>query len=124
MSARDKRRAPRERHDSVIEIFDKDGKLIAWAGKLVNCSATGACFSAVRHLTVGDQVNARLRLLDKGALDISAHVVWRLKKAVTHLYGIKFDYVQNVYPTGELKEPEYTPYNGHSPAIRPRRGKS
>jgi hypothetical protein len=105
MSANNKRRAARERHDSVLEIFDKSGKHIAWTGTLVDCSETGACFTTTRVLAVGDGVEARLRLLNKGALDISAHIVWRRKAGNASQYGLKFDTVKNIYPSGEFKKP-------------------
>ncbi len=105
MPAKDKRCAARERHDSVLEIFDKFGKHISWTGTLVDCSETGARFISAQLLAVGEKVNARLRLLNKGALDISAYVVWRRKAGKANLYGIKFNSVKNVYPSGELKKP-------------------
>ena len=100
----DHRRAKRDQHDSAIELFGKKGKLIA-VGRLVDFSMSGASFRAELLLAVGAQVRARLRLLEKGTLDISARVVWSRKDAGTNLYGIKFDSIETVYPTGELKRP-------------------
>jgi hypothetical protein len=101
MRSKDNRRAPRKRHNSVIEVFDGSGKVIAWTGKLVDCSETGACFSTVRNLADGERLQARLRLLDRGVLDISAHVIWRRKGLRDSNYGIKFDSVQSVPQAGE-----------------------
>ncbi|OGR44249.1 MAG: hypothetical protein A2X28_01745 [Elusimicrobia bacterium GWA2_56_46] len=85
----------------MLEIFDSSGKLIPWSGRLINFSMSGACFAARQVLAKGDRLSARLRLLNKGALDISAHVVWCRKKENTNLYGIQFDSVKNARPAGE-----------------------
>ena len=105
MPVNDNRRSSREKHDSVLEIFDATGEHIAWTGTLVDCSDTGACFVSGRTLEVGDTVQARLRLLSRGALDISARVVWRRKAGKLNRYGIRFDSVTSVHPSGELKKP-------------------
>ncbi len=104
MRINNNRRAARDQHDSVIELLDKTGKFIAM-GRLVDFSMSGASFRAELPLAVGAQVRARLRLLEKGTLDISARVVWTRKDAGLNLYGIKFDSIEPVYPTGELKRP-------------------
>ena len=104
MRNNDNRRAQRDQHDSAIELFDEFKKLIA-IGKLVDFSMSGASFRAELVLAAGDKVRARLRLLEKGVLDILAHVVWSRKEAGTNLYGIKFDSMETVHPTGELKRP-------------------
>ena len=104
MRNKDHRRAKRDRHDSPIELLDTGGKFIAM-GRLVDFSMSGASFRAELVLAVGAQVRARLRLLEKGTLGISAHVVWSRKDSGTNLYGIKFDSIDTVYPTGELKRP-------------------
>ena len=84
------RRAPRSRHDSALEIYDKDGHFITAVGRLVNFSKTGACFAATKVMAKGEQVLVRLRLLKEGALEASAIVVWARKKTNTVLYGIEF----------------------------------
>ncbi|MBU2572980.1 MAG: PilZ domain-containing protein [Elusimicrobia bacterium] len=98
MPAEDKRRAPRQRHDSVLELYDEFGKLIVGIGKLVDFSMVGACFSTTKLLADGERVNARLRLLQEGVLDISAHVVWSRRQANATLYGIEFDLVRKARP--------------------------
>ena len=103
MRNKDHRRAKRDPHDSAIELF-KAGKLIA-VGRLVDFSMSGASFRAELLLAVGDPVRARLRLLEKGTLDISGRVVWSCKKNGANLYGVRFDSIKTVYPTGELKRP-------------------
>ncbi|MBI4802218.1 MAG: PilZ domain-containing protein [Elusimicrobia bacterium] len=90
----DKRRAPRHRHDSVLEIYDQSGRLIVGVGKLVDFSMVGACFFTTKRLADGERINARLRLLQEGVLDISAHVVWSRKQANAVFYGIEFDLVK------------------------------
>ncbi len=87
----EKRRSPRKRHDSVMEIFDESGHLITGIGRLVDVSATGACFSTTRILEVNHPFRVRLRLLMEGPLEMSAHIVWSRKKNNTILYGIAFD---------------------------------
>lgn len=68
-------------------------------------SVSGASFRAELPLAVGAQVRARIRLLEKGTLDISAQVVGSRKDAGVNLYGIKFDSIEPVFPTRELKRP-------------------
>ncbi len=104
MNNKDKRRAQRERHDSVVEIFSPAGKLLD-SGRLIDFSATGAAFFSVNAMANGARLRLRIRLLEKGVLDISAQVVWTRKEGAGNLYGLKFDSVQNVYPAGELKRP-------------------
>ncbi|OGS47042.1 MAG: hypothetical protein A3J79_06790 [Elusimicrobia bacterium RIFOXYB2_FULL_62_6] len=90
----DKRRAPRHRHDSVLEIRDDSGRLIVGVGKLVDFSMVGACFATTRHFDIGERINARLRLLQEGVLDITAHIVWTRKRENAVLYGIDFDVIK------------------------------
>lgn len=94
----DKRRAPRHRHDSVLEIRDDSGRLIVAVGKLVDFSMVGACFATTKHFEKGERINARLRLLQEGVLDITAHVVWTRKKENTVHYGIDFDVIKKSKP--------------------------
>jgi len=104
MNGKDKRRAPRNKHDSVIEIFDAEGKVAA-TGRLVDFSTVGASFSVGDPVVMPEKFRARLRFIDKGVLEAEARVVRITReKNFTH-YGIKFDSLRNVYPTGELKGP-------------------
>ncbi len=104
MNEKDKRRAPRNKHDSVIEIFDAAGKISA-TGRLSDFSVAGASFSTGNGAALPEKFRARLRFLDKGVLEVEARVVrTRKEKNATH-YGVKFDSIKNVYPTGELKGP-------------------
>lgn len=102
MRPNDKRRAKRDKHDSVVEIFDMSGKLRA-AGRLADYSASGISFTSSEEFAKGDKVSARLRLLDKGVLDVAGEVVWVRKENGRALYGVRFDSVKKVHPTGELK---------------------
>jgi hypothetical protein len=99
MSDKEKRRAPRASHDSVLEIYDSDGHLIIGIGRLVNFSNVGVCFSSTKVLEKGQKVFARIRLLKEGALEVSARVVWVKKRPNSMLYGIEFDTVQRIQPT-------------------------
>ncbi|MCX5785014.1 MAG: PilZ domain-containing protein [Elusimicrobia bacterium] len=104
MNDKDKRRAPRDRHDSVIEIFDAEGKVAA-TGRLVDFSKVGASFSVGNTVVIPAKFRARLRFLSEGVLDVEARVVrTRRERNATH-YGIKFDSLTRVHPNGEFKGP-------------------
>lgn len=98
----DKRRAARDRHDSVVEIFGPGGGLKA-TGRLADYSASGISFSAEEPFAKGDRFSARLRLLDKGVLDVTGEVVWARRENGRGLYGVRFESVSRVHPTGEFK---------------------
>lgn len=91
MPTRENRRAPRSRHNSVMEIFDDSGNLLTSIGRLVDVSMVGACFSSTKTFTKGQTFRARLRLLKEGKLDVMARVVWSRKKTNSTLYGVEFD---------------------------------
>jgi len=94
MPSRENRRAPRSRHDSVLELYDEDGHFITGVGRLVNFSMVGACFATTKVLKQGEKLKARVRLLKEGTLEVLAHVVWMRKKTNTFLYGIEFKNVK------------------------------
>ena len=100
--ASDKRRASRNKHNSTIEFFDDKGGLVG-TGRLIDHSATGASFSASERLVVGDRVRARLRLFEKGIIDITGAVVWRRQAGNATIYGVRFDATSRYYPTGEKR---------------------
>lgn len=103
MDQKDKRQAERNRHDSVIEIFDEKGKFFA-SGRLTDFSETGAAFSIAGPVKLPEKFRARLRLLSKGVLEAEAQLVrTRKENNVTH-YGVKFNSLKRVHPTGELKD--------------------
>lgn len=93
MATGDKRRAPRVRHDSVLEIFDDRGRLIDAVVRLVDVSAVGAAFASTLALSKGETVRARLRLLDSDPLEIRGRVVRVQEKANFSVYGIEFESV-------------------------------
>ena len=99
MKYSEKRRAPRAKHDSVLEIYDADGHLIIGIGRLINFSNVGICFSSTKVLDKGQKLCARLRLLKEGALEVSARVVWVKKRPASMLYGLEFDTVQKIKPS-------------------------
>ncbi|MDO8806007.1 MAG: PilZ domain-containing protein [Elusimicrobiota bacterium] len=104
MNEKDKRRAPRNKHDSVIEIFNVEGKVAA-TGRLVDFSTAGASFTVGDPVVMPEKFRARLRFLDKGVIEVEARVVRTIReKNATH-YGIKFDSLKTVHPTGERKDP-------------------
>lgn len=88
---KERRRASRSHHDSVMEILDASGKIIAGIARLVDFSRTGACFASTAVLPQGEKITARLRLLSEGSFEVSARVVWARKKTNTILYGIEFE---------------------------------
>lgn len=98
----DKRRAQRDKHDSVVEIFGEAGKLRG-TGRLADYSASGISFTSEQAFAKGDKFTARLRLLEKGVLDVTGEVVWARKDGARGLYGVRFESVNRVHPTGELK---------------------
>lgn len=102
--ASDKRAARRDKHDSVIELFDGAGALKG-TGRLADFSKTGVSFTSDEPFEKGEKLKARLRLLGRGVLDVTGVVVWARPEKGRKLYGVKFDSVQTVHPTGELKDP-------------------
>jgi PilZ domain-containing protein len=96
MTDKEKRRAPRRRHNSVVEIFDESGNAIAEIARLVDFSEVGACFRSQKVFPVKKKLRLRLRLLREGRLYIWARIVWSKKKANTILYGIEFEKVHDV----------------------------
>ncbi|HVA65940.1 MAG TPA: PilZ domain-containing protein [Elusimicrobiota bacterium] len=91
MNSKEKRRAPRAKHDSVLEIHDGAGQVILNVARLVDVSANGACFSSTTVFPVGQEVAARLRLLKEGLLEIRGRIIWAKKKSNATLYGIAFE---------------------------------
>ena len=98
MKFSEKRRAPRAKHDSVLEIYDAEGHLIIGIGRLVNFSNVGICFSSTKVLNKGQKLSARVRLLKEGMIEVTARVVWVEKKSNSLLYGIEFDSIQKIQP--------------------------
>ncbi len=103
MTGKDQRRAPRHKHDSVIEIFDVEGKVAA-TGRLKDFSSVGASFIVGDPVVMPDKFRARLRFLDKGVIEVEARVVRIIREKNSIHYGIKFDTCKTVYPTGERKD--------------------
>ena len=95
--AKNNRRFERQRHNSVLEIYDESGKFIAWTAQMVNFSMGGAAFSTTKLLDTGTYIHARIRILGKGVMEISGNVVWGRRKTNTNLYGVKFDSLKSIY---------------------------
>lgn len=102
MNGKDKRRAPRYPHDSVIEIFDAEGKVAA-TGRLKDFSKVGASFLVGDQAALPEKFRARLRFLERGVIEVEARVVRVTREKNATCYGIKFDSYEHVYPTGERK---------------------
>lgn len=97
MNGKEKRRAPRARHDSVIEIFNVEGSVGA-TGRLVDFSTAGASFSVGDPVVMPEVFRARLRFFGQGVIEVQARVVWiRRDKNATH-YGIKFESLTQLPP--------------------------
>lgn len=93
MAAPDKRRAPRIRHDSVLEIYDDRGRLLDAVIRLIDVSAVGAAFASTVAFAKGETVRARLRLLNADPLEIRGRVVRIQEKTNYSVYGIEFESV-------------------------------
>ncbi len=91
LMAKDSRRAPRARHDSVLELYDSSGKFIAGIGRLIDVSRSGACFASNLSLPEGEKFSARLRLLGEAIHDCRARIIWARRKNNAILYGIEFE---------------------------------
>lgn len=101
---KDKRCASRSCHDSVVEIWSEKGKLLE-TGRMSDFSETGAAFRTARQFAVGDRLRLRIRLLEKGVMDGTAVVVRSGKDGALNLYGVRFEKIEQVHPTGEYREP-------------------
>lgn len=100
LKGNDKRRDQRDRHDSVVEIFGRRGRLKS-TGRLTDYSASGISFSSAEEFEKGDKLSARLRLLDKGVLDVTGEVVWARRGNGRCMYGVRFESVSRVRPGTE-----------------------
>jgi len=99
-----KPRAERIKSDSIIESFDESGKKLLWSGKLIDYSATGACFLTEKKFQMGELVKARIRIFNRGCLEISGKIVRGGIKGKLNLYAIKYDSLKEINPTGEKKK--------------------
>lgn len=93
---RESRRAPRVRHDSVLELYDEEGHLTASVLKLVDVSSVGASFSTTHTFAKHAKIRGRLRLLNIGVLEIEGHVVRLKERTNSNLYGMEFDSVRTI----------------------------
>jgi hypothetical protein len=96
MTDKENRRAPRQSHNSVVEIYDDAGHSIAEVAHLVDFSNVGACFSTPKVFAIGQRIRLRLRLLREGRLYIRARIIRAEKKTNTTFYGIEFEQVHEV----------------------------
>lgn len=91
-AAGDKRRAPRARHDSVVELLDASGRRCG-SGRLIDFSRVGMCFSSTESFEIGERLQALVRLLKSGRLRVSGRVVWSRRRMNALRYGVAFDRV-------------------------------
>lgn len=96
--AREARRAPRSRHDSVMEILGDPGSGPAGGVRLRDVSARGVRFAAARGFAVGAPIRARLRLMKAGVLEIEGRVIRAEEKTNYALYAVEFGSVLAVRP--------------------------
>lgn len=101
--SKDNRRARRDRHDSVVEIFENGA--LKCTGRLADFSSAGISFSSDSSFEKGEAARVRLRLLGRGVMDAEGQVVWARKEKGRFFYGFRFDSLKEVHPTGEKKEP-------------------
>lgn len=94
--AKDTRRGIRVRHDSVMELLDADGRLLAGVLTLSDVSSVGASFTTTRTFAKGDAVRGRIRLLRTGVLEIVGRVVRVKEKSNSTLYAVEFESVRGL----------------------------
>jgi len=97
MSGYHKRRFPRQRHNSVLEIYGESSKTIAWTAKMLNFSMGGVSFATTKLLEKGTYLRARIRVMGKGVMEISGEIVWGRKGTNFNTYGVRFDSVKSIY---------------------------
>ncbi len=93
-SSKENRRAPRKKHNSVLELLDPKTHRIQSITRLVDVSTVGLCFSSPHEYKVGVKLSGRLRLLKEGVLVIQGHVVWVRRASNVYLCGLAFDSVR------------------------------
>ncbi|MFI5360952.1 MAG: PilZ domain-containing protein [Elusimicrobiota bacterium] len=104
MRTNEKRRAPRTRHDSVLELYDECGRLSPSNARLVDFSAVGARIATPAAFAKGSRVRGRMRLLRDGALDMTGRIV-RIEPGTNfRRYAIEFDDVRRA-PGGFARAP-------------------
>jgi len=91
MTIKENRRGARTKHDSVLELYDDTGGLLAGTMRLVDVSFTGASFVTTSILAKGARITGRLRLLDAGIVDVTGRVVRVKERKNDFLYGVAFD---------------------------------
>lgn len=94
VSGKENRRAPRKKHNSVLELLDPQTHQVQNITRLVDVSTVGLCFSSPHEFKVGTKLSGRLRLLKEGVLLIQGHVVWVRRESNVYLCGLAFDSVR------------------------------
>jgi hypothetical protein len=91
---KESRRAPRTPHDSVLELHDENGRLMEGTLKLFDVSASGASFSTTKKFAKGARIRGRMRLLGKGAVEITGRIVRFKERENSTLYAVEFDAIE------------------------------
>jgi hypothetical protein len=99
--AADKRRSTRKAHSAAIEIFGPDRQLLGF-GRLLEYSETGASFIAEERLLPDDTVRARMRIFEKGIIEVTAKIIWRKPENGLAVVGVRFEKVTRSYPSGSV----------------------
>ena len=100
----DVRRGARTRHDSVLELYDGSGRLLADVMRLVDVSSVGVSFTSTLVFAKGAAIRGRLRLLGAGVLEIAGRVVRVKERTNSVLYGVEFDSVKALRPRASAAE--------------------
>jgi len=87
----ERRRAPRIRDHSILQLAADLETSGAQAGRLLNLSSTGACFVCAQALKKGERFLGMLFLSHANPQGITARVVWSKREGDRTLYGIQFD---------------------------------
>lgn len=101
---KDSRRSTRTKHDSVLELFDQSGRLLAGTARLVDLSAVGVGFTSTHVFAKGEPVRGRVRLLNIGLLVIAGRVVRVKERTNCTFYGVEFDSVKAPRPGASAAE--------------------
>jgi len=102
MDGKEKRRAPRAKHDSIIEILNVEGR-VACEGRLIDFSQVGASFYVGVPIVMPDKFRVRLRFLDKGVFEAEARVAWTRRQKNATRYGIVFDTLKQIPFVDEIQ---------------------
>jgi PilZ domain len=90
-SPKDGRRAARVPHDSVLELFDEEGRLVDAVRTLHDVSAVGVSFSSTEAFSKGERIRGRIRILGAGVREFKGRIARFKERENSTLYGVEFD---------------------------------